>query len=418
MAAASALARARRSVCRSAAPPDRAAAPRIQRGRRARGRSSPRWRTASRPRTGCRIIAVFAQEPGEAPALHADAARSDSARAASSPCAVSTDCPCSRATSTRARSPRCSPIPTSWPSALEGAVTAAARRGGAAREPRRSACGGAQRGGARRSRCSTRASISRTPISRAQSSRSAASATTARRARAAAVRTDRTQQSGAGAAPGRPRPRHARGGRDHVGGRPRAARRRPDAQLVAVKVLNAARRRIPVRHPRGPRLAARCSSPTSRSLNMSFGGGLYPGDCDSADAATMALASAVNELYAAGVLTVAGAGNNGSGRGHDLARLRREGGLGRRGLGRERRRADLVRLHRRDDRAEPGRVLEQQQRHYRRVRAGRRDDLVPAAAARPSRSPALPTRRRSCPRARRRFPSRIRRRHSTRSLPR
>ena len=48
---------------------------------------------------------------------------------------------------------------------------------------------------------------------------------------------------------------------------------------------------------------------------MSLGSGLYSGDCDTADAAAIALASAVNELYDAGVLTVAGTGNDRSGTG-------------------------------------------------------------------------------------------------------
>ena len=50
-------------------------------------------------------------------------------------------------------------------------------------------------------------------------------------------------------------------------------------------------------------------------VNMSLGSGLYSGDCDTADAVAIAFASAVNQLYEAGVLTVAGTGNNQSGAG-------------------------------------------------------------------------------------------------------
>jgi subtilisin family serine protease len=88
----------------------------------------------------------------------------------------------------------------------------------------------------------------------------------------------------------------------------------PDAQLVAVKVLNAGG---------GGYLSDILAGldwvlvfvPDVSVVNMSLGSGLYSGDCDTADAATIALASAVNQLYEAGVLTVAGTGNNQSGTG-------------------------------------------------------------------------------------------------------
>jgi subtilisin family serine protease len=50
-------------------------------------------------------------------------------------------------------------------------------------------------------------------------------------------------------------------------------------------------------------------------VNLSFGFGLYAGDCDAADATAMALASAIDAFYDAGIVTVAGAGNNQSGTG-------------------------------------------------------------------------------------------------------
>lgn len=86
----------------------------------------------------------------------------------------------------------------------------------------------------------------------------------------------------------------------------------PGAQLVAVKVLNAGG---------GGSLFDILAGldwvltfqPDVSVVNMSLAANLYPGDCDSADAVTIALASAVDQLYAAGALTVAGAGNNGSG---------------------------------------------------------------------------------------------------------
>jgi subtilisin family serine protease len=48
-------------------------------------------------------------------------------------------------------------------------------------------------------------------------------------------------------------------------------------------------------------------------INMSLGGGLYSGDCDTADATTVLYATAIDTLWQNGVLTVAGTGNNGSG---------------------------------------------------------------------------------------------------------
>ncbi|MDJ0847005.1 MAG: S8 family serine peptidase [Myxococcota bacterium] len=48
-------------------------------------------------------------------------------------------------------------------------------------------------------------------------------------------------------------------------------------------------------------------------VNLSLGGGQYEGHCDAADAITQAYSQAIQGLTAQGILTVAGAGNNGSG---------------------------------------------------------------------------------------------------------
>ncbi len=88
----------------------------------------------------------------------------------------------------------------------------------------------------------------------------------------------------------------------------------PDAQIVVVKVtgstgggslvdLLSAMEWVLMNHP------------DSDVLNLSLGFGLYTSDCDDADASTIGFASAVDQLKAAGVLTVAGTGNNGSGTG-------------------------------------------------------------------------------------------------------
>jgi subtilisin family serine protease len=88
----------------------------------------------------------------------------------------------------------------------------------------------------------------------------------------------------------------------------------PDAQLVAIKVLS----------PSGGLLSDLLAGldwvlqfqPNVSVVNMSLETPppyIYAGDCDNTDTLTMALASAVNQLYADGVLSVAGAGNDRSG---------------------------------------------------------------------------------------------------------
>ena len=47
-------------------------------------------------------------------------------------------------------------------------------------------------------------------------------------------------------------------------------------------------------------------------VNLSIGAGLYAGDCDTADATTMALAASIDPLWDSGVLVVAGSGNDGA----------------------------------------------------------------------------------------------------------
>jgi len=86
----------------------------------------------------------------------------------------------------------------------------------------------------------------------------------------------------------------------------------PDAQLVAVKVISAAGTGIPSDILAGLDWVLQFQ-PNVTVVNMSLGGGLYPGDCDTADAVSIAVTSAVDLLRAAGALVVAGAGNNQSG---------------------------------------------------------------------------------------------------------
>jgi subtilisin family serine protease len=88
----------------------------------------------------------------------------------------------------------------------------------------------------------------------------------------------------------------------------------PDTSLVAIKILAAdgsgtssdlvsAMAWVLANHPEAD------------VVNMSLGSGLYDGDCDSADAVTMAYATAIGDLRDAGILSVAGAGNDGAGDG-------------------------------------------------------------------------------------------------------
>jgi subtilisin family serine protease len=88
----------------------------------------------------------------------------------------------------------------------------------------------------------------------------------------------------------------------------------PDSGVVAIKVLSASGAGMS-----SDVIAAldwiRTDRPDVDVVNMSLGGGLYAGDCDNADATTMAMAAAIAPLHARGTLVVAGSGNNGSGSG-------------------------------------------------------------------------------------------------------
>ena len=86
----------------------------------------------------------------------------------------------------------------------------------------------------------------------------------------------------------------------------------PDAAIVAVKVMNASGSGFVSDILAGLDWVLQFQ-PGVSVVNMSLGFGLYPGDCDGADANTMAFASVLDQLHAGGVVTVAGAGNDRSG---------------------------------------------------------------------------------------------------------
>jgi subtilisin family serine protease len=88
----------------------------------------------------------------------------------------------------------------------------------------------------------------------------------------------------------------------------------PDVSIIAVKVLDS----------NGSGYVSDLISgmnwvwmnhPGIEALNFSLGFGLYVGDCDMADANTMAMAMAIANARATGTLVIAGAGNSGSGNG-------------------------------------------------------------------------------------------------------
>ena len=83
----------------------------------------------------------------------------------------------------------------------------------------------------------------------------------------------------------------------------------PDTELIAVKVLSAAGTGTGADFLAGLDWVL-TNHPEATVVNMSLGFGLYPGDCDTADASTMAFASAVDLLHAAGTVPVAGSGND------------------------------------------------------------------------------------------------------------
>jgi subtilisin family serine protease len=83
----------------------------------------------------------------------------------------------------------------------------------------------------------------------------------------------------------------------------------PDASLVSVKVVDSSGSGF-VSDLLAGLDWVRLNRPDVRVVNVSLGGGLYPGDCDGADATTLAMADAIGLLEASGVLVVAGAGND------------------------------------------------------------------------------------------------------------
>lgn len=86
----------------------------------------------------------------------------------------------------------------------------------------------------------------------------------------------------------------------------------PDAEIVAVKVLSSGGAGTLADLVAGLNWVL-VNQPEVKLLNMSLGFPGYAGDCDTADANTMALAMAVDALHANGVLTVSSSGNEGSG---------------------------------------------------------------------------------------------------------
>lgn len=86
----------------------------------------------------------------------------------------------------------------------------------------------------------------------------------------------------------------------------------PDAGLVAVKVLDSAGSGTVSDLVAGLNWVL-ANRPDVKVVNLSLGFPNYVGDCDAADANTMALAMAIDTLHANGVLTVSSAGNEGSG---------------------------------------------------------------------------------------------------------
>jgi subtilisin family serine protease len=86
----------------------------------------------------------------------------------------------------------------------------------------------------------------------------------------------------------------------------------PDSSIVAVKVLDATGNGMGSDAVAGLDWIL-TDRPDVDVVNFSLGGGMYAGDCDAADATTLAFAAAIAPLHARGTLVVAGAGNNGWG---------------------------------------------------------------------------------------------------------
>jgi subtilisin family serine protease len=84
----------------------------------------------------------------------------------------------------------------------------------------------------------------------------------------------------------------------------------PGTEIVAIKVLNNSGTGNASDFVAGLDWII-ANRPDVDVINASLGGGLYGGDCDDADAVTMAYAAPIDLLRSNGVLTVAGSGNDG-----------------------------------------------------------------------------------------------------------
>jgi subtilisin family serine protease len=83
----------------------------------------------------------------------------------------------------------------------------------------------------------------------------------------------------------------------------------PDVAIVAVKVLDSSGNGSISDALAGLDWIA-VNHPDADVANLSFGGGMYEGDCDDADAGTMALADAIDDLETNGTVVVASSGNS------------------------------------------------------------------------------------------------------------
>jgi len=84
----------------------------------------------------------------------------------------------------------------------------------------------------------------------------------------------------------------------------------PEVSIVAVRVLDSSGNGFASDLLAGLDWIA-ANHPDTSAVNLSLGGGEYQGDCDEADADTMAYAASIDALEANGTVVVAGSGNNG-----------------------------------------------------------------------------------------------------------
>jgi hypothetical protein len=83
----------------------------------------------------------------------------------------------------------------------------------------------------------------------------------------------------------------------------------PDVTIVALKVVNSSGVG-PISDTIAGLDWVAANHPDTDVVNLSLGGGMYEGDCDDADAGTMALADSIDGLETNGTVVVAGSGNN------------------------------------------------------------------------------------------------------------